>query len=255
MAPSFEERRDEIHEAILRGDVGCPFARDGAAKGVIEYCRAPRNIDPQKIPMAYVNAITEFSRSRTASVLIALPDADSPTTPEDCDAYAKLLFPETVSSMQFATHQILDHIFAEEADPEPELYELMEMNAHAARPRVFDFWQRNDNLLRETPAGGSAAAYLLRRHTQSLEQMFTFTMDPSYTSMRSLRHPRWSPHFALIINYRDDLQGLGKTAPSLYQSTKHWMDAAVGYDYVQGYRIGQTPNRVDPVKASWKPQD
>lgn len=255
MAPSFEERRDEIHEGILRGDIGCPFARDGAAKGVIEYCRAPRNIDARNIPTEYVNAITEFSRSRTASVLIALPETESPTSAEECDAYAKLLFPETVSSMQFATQKVLDHIFAEEMNPNEDLYEFVQMNPHAERPRLFDFWARNGHLLKETPAGGSAAAYLLRRHTQTLEHMFTFTMDPSYASERTLRHPRWSPHFALIVNYRDDLQGLGKSAPSLYQGTKDWMHAAVGYSYVQGYRIDQSPARADEAKASWKPQD
>ena len=255
MAPSFEQRRDEIHEAILRGDIGCPFARDGAAKGVIEYCHAPRHIDARKTPIEYVDAITEFSRSRTASVLIALPDTDSPTSADDCDAYAKLLYPETVSSMQFATQKVLDHIFSEEKDPHEDLYEFVHVNPYAERPRLFDFWARNAHMLKETPAGGSAAAYLLRRHTQTLEHMFTFTMDPSYKPINSLPNPRWSPYFAQIMNYRSDLQGLGATAPGLYQATKAWMGAAVGYDYVQGYRIDQSPARADDTRASWKPQD
>ena len=257
MSLSFEQRQEEVHDAILRGDIGCPFGTQAAREELIDYCAIPRDINVERIPRDYIDALVSFSRHKTATVLIGLPQEDSPRDAVACRKYAHELFPETVSSMQYATQNILDHLFAEESmdELEPELYELLQMNPQASRYELFDFWRKNAHLLSETPAGGSAAAYLLRYKTQAMEQMFTFTMDPSYPALQGKRHPRFSPHFALLINYREDLQGLGATAPSTYAATKQWMNSVVGYDYIQGFRIEETPAPSDEARRRWKPID
>ncbi len=256
MAPGFEQRRDAIHEGILRGDIGCPFASEAARSDEIVYCPAPRRIDPLRVHAGYIDSITNFALDTRKAVLIALPDSDEPRTEADCKAYAQQLFPETVSTMRYAIIHALDHLLAECRDGDDDLYQYQEMNPAADRGVIFDHWRRNGHQLTNSfPADSAMGPLLIRRKTRKLEPIFAFTMDPTYTPVRDLPHPRYSPHTALIVNYRRDLQGLKDTKPGLYEATKRWLSQAVGYSYGEGFRVDQKPEAEDPVKRAWKPQD
>lgn len=252
MQLSYEARRDEVDAMIQTGAIGCPFSKVARSNDEIRYCKAPRHIDVKRPPHEFIEAITAFAREKAASVLIALPDTDSPVSWEDCDTYAKDLYPETVSSMQFATQNVLDTVFAEYLDDQSDLYELSTMNPVQTRSHIFRNWEHFSSMLTNMPTD----SMLLRRKTQAYEQMFPFVMDPSYQPIENRQHPRWSPHFALIINYRADLQGLRLTRPQEHAITKHWQQAVVGHEYVQGYRIPQTPEHpATKDKKQWKPKD
>lgn len=252
MAPSFEQRCEEVNDAIAQGSMGCPFAMQAARKSEIMYCPSPRAIDTTRPSMEYIEGLMAFSRNKAANVLIALPDADSPVRDKDCQAYAELLFPETVSSMQYATVRLLDEVFAEAPENDNGLQELCEMNPVLNRPHIFRNWDRFRHMLVNMPTD----AFLLRRKTSRHEQMFPFIMDPSYRPLTNLPHPRWSPHFALIVNYRSDLQNLRGSAPATHSATHDWMRAVTGtIGYVQGYRIPQQTEIRGEAKAAWKPND
>ncbi len=254
MPLSFEHRRDAVHEGILSGSIGCPFAKIAAENDEIEYCRSPQTINVQKINTPYIDAITHFARQETKTVLIGLPETDDIVTEDECRLYAKMLFPETVSSMRFATQNMLDTLLAEALNGDEDLYELLESNPMHERGIIFDFWRHNGSQLRnKMPEGPLVAPSLLRRKSRKLEQMFTFSMDSTYRPLTSIPHPRHSPHVALIINYRNDLKNLETEEPELYQETQRWMKSAVGYVYAEGYRIGQRPaERVDKPKNDTK---
>lgn len=251
MSLSFEHRRDAVHEGILSGSVGCPFAKLAAEQGEIAYCASPDTINAGKINMPYINAIQEFAYDKAKSVLITLPEKNDVITEDDARLYAKQLFPETVSSMQFATQNLLDELLAEPEEHDDDLYELMEMRPVQDRETIFDFWRHfSDKLRKKFPEGtGVVVPHLLRRKSRIFEPMFTFAMDPTYKPLTALPHPRYSPHFAQIINYRNDLQNLATTNPKVYAATKNWIQAAVGYEYSEGYRISQRPTKYNPDES------
>lgn len=255
---SFEHRRDAIHVGILSGEIGCPFAKAAAEQGEIAYCASPDTINAEKINTPYIDAIQQFAYDKTKSVLIALPETQDRVTEDDARLYAKQLFPETVSSMRFATRDMLDLLLAENNESDNDLYELLDANPVRDRAVIFDFWKMNAaNLRNSMPSGGMVAPNLLRHKTRILEPIFAFTMDPSYEPFQSLPHPRHSPNFALIINYRNDLQKLADTHPETFTATRRWIQAAIGYPYSQGYRISQKPRPINNEEApnSWHPRD
>ena len=246
MPLSFEHRRDAVHEGILSGSIGCPFAKRAAEEGEIAYCPSPDEINAAKISMPYISAMQEFAYDKAKSVLIALPEKNDMVSEDDARLYAKQLFPETVSAMRFATRNMLDLLLAENNEADIDLYELLEANPVMDRQVIFDFWKVNAaNLRNSMPTGGMVTPHLLRHKTRILEPIFAFTMDPSYKPVQSLPHPRHSPHFALILNYRNDLQKLADTEPKAFTATRQWIQTAVGYPYSQGYRISQKPLMMD----------
>lgn len=258
MSLSFEHRRDAVHEGILSGSIGCPFAQRAAQQGEIAYCPSPDTINAAKPNMPYITAIHEFAYDKAKSVLIALPEKQDMVTEDEARLYSKQLFPETVSSMRFATRDMLDLLLSENNEDDVDLYEILDANPVLDRQVIFDFWKANaTNLRNSMPSGGMVTPHLLRHKTRIVEPIFSFTMDPSYKPLQSLPHPRHSPHFALIINYRNDLQKLADTDPKTFAATRQWMKAAVGYPYSQGYRISQTPLVVTDEEPSshWKPID
>ncbi len=258
MTPSFEQRRDVIHESILSGGIGCPFAKVAAENDEIAYCPSPDTIDSATISTRYIEAIQEFAYDTTKKILIALPEKSDRVTEDDAKLYAQQLFPETVSSMRFATRNIVDLLLTEGKESDADLYEILEANPMHDRKIIFDYWAKNArNLSNSMPTGGMVTPYLLRHSTRKIEEIFAFTMDPSYTPVRSLPHPRHSPHFALIMNYRNDLQQSADASSSSLVATRNWMQAAVGYQYSQGYRISQTPRVISDETSSndWHPRD
>ncbi len=241
MALTFEQRRDEIHEQILAGNIGCPFAQDAARKDQIRYCCSPMTIDVNTRTDAYVQSLLQFSRNTHRSVLIALPEKE-PADADESQEYAFDVLAETVASMRIANYCLVTMALELSENIHDDALQVLESDPKAERLEIFSFWKEHRRKLTScVPCNGMYAPWLYRRLSGNLEKMFCFTMSPFYKPLiRQIPHPRFSPHFACIMNYWNDLDRKGIDMGML-KRTRDWQMQSVGYSYGQAYHLEQEP--------------
>ena len=69
---SFEQKQDQLHQMMLRGELGCPFAVTAAERNEVLYASIGCNRTPEDV----LPALQEFARDQSKRVLAAIPAAN-----------------------------------------------------------------------------------------------------------------------------------------------------------------------------------
>ncbi len=99
---------------------------------------------------------------------------------------------------------------------------------------------QNNHVLREMISGrhysrGPFALKYLQPELDEIRSFFSFAMAPYYTPLTHMPHPRWAPHFCVMVTDQKDINATMKDRPKEYDKTKEWSSTAAGYRYMQGY--------------------
>ena len=245
-----------MHAGVLNGTVGCGFGAYAAKQNHIAYCPAPQLNDPTSME-AYGKAIAGFGLGEK-TILMAIPSEDPPTY-EEGHAYAYQLYAATLHSACMANRSMIRQLlqFSMPADAVEQLvYMDREQQMRMAHGPTWINRPQNQALMDSMfMIEGPAALTVLHAQTGSLRKLMAFVMAPYYEPINGVSHPRYSPHFALVLNYTADVIDANERMPRQVDAVRAWTNAAVGYRYKQGFHIPQIPVPRDEMKDVWNPKD
>lgn len=253
---SFEQRRDAIHDGMLRGDVGCGFGTRAAKQNAVAYCPAPEFGDEASMER-YGKALAGLGMSHN-TVLMAVPDED-PADFAKGREYAFRLYEATIRALSVANRSMIRQLL-QYPMPQDAAEQLVQFDREQAmRGHYGPQWlaqpQNRELMENMFMVDGPAALSVLHVHTGSLRKLMAFVMAPYYEPINDKPHPRHSPHFAFVLNYTTDVSDVMENELRASAATRRWLTDAVGYRYRQGFHIPQIPVPYDAAKEEWHPKD
>ncbi|HRH93105.1 MAG TPA: hypothetical protein PKV72_01070 [Candidatus Peribacteria bacterium] len=249
MSLSFQQRRDAIHEGMLRGDVGCGFGARAARQNAVAYCPAPEFDDVASME-GYGKALAGLGMSQN-TVLMAVP-AEDPASFHEGREYAFRLYEATIRALSLANRSMIRQLL-QFPMPQDAAEQLVQFDREQAMRRAYGPpWlvqpQNRELMDNMFMIDGPAALSVLHVHTGALRKLMAFVMAPYYEPINDKPHPRHSPHFAFVLNYTTDVSEVMEHEQRASAAAREWLVSAVGYRYRQGFHIPQIPVPYDTGK-------
>ncbi len=252
MPPSFEQRRDTVHELIVAGRLGCSFGSQDAKQKNILYCPGPASGENDDLER-YAQDLRHFAASESGT-LIVLPDHDAATFQEGREQ-AYQLNEWTFQACCISNRKAIAEMLGGTADSTLAGI-LRDMHARQATKEAEGLaWLRTEigrEVLRHKfVTEGPGQLELMH---DSVRSLIAFVMGPYYKRITRLPHPRHSPHTLYVLNdMMEIVVAMGQAAA--VEGIRRWQTAAVGYRYEQGFHLDQVPQPIDETKEAWGIQD